>query len=147
MHVRQLSLFVENRPGALARPCRLLADAGISIRTMSLADTAQFGIMRMIIREWEKARALLEQAGYAVNVADIIALEVPDRPGGLVSILEAVQTASVNVEYLYACTVKHDRKGDTGILVFRFNAPDRALEALARAGIRAVGPDDLFAII
>ena len=147
MHVKQLSLFVENQPGALARPCRLLADAGLSIRTMSLADTARFGILRMILREWDRARALLEQAGYAVNVTDITALEVPDRPGGLASILEAVQAAGVNVEYLYACTVKHDRKGDTGILVFRFNAPDRAAEALARAGIRVVGPEDLFAVI
>ena len=83
MKIHQLSLFLENKPGHLVEPCRLLADAGINIRTLSVADTQQFGILRMIVSDWQKATAILKDAGCVVNVTEVLAVEVPDRPGGL----------------------------------------------------------------
>ncbi len=81
MKIRQLSLFLENRPGQLRVPFKVLGDAGIDVLTMSLADTQQFGILRLIVRDWKHARDVLEAAGQVVNVTDLLALDVPDRAG------------------------------------------------------------------
>src|SRR5512135_2638248 len=104
MTIKQLSIFLENKPGALSAPCRLLADAGINILTFALADTQQFGILRLLVAEWEKARELLEKSGYVVKLTEVVAIEVPDVPGGLAALLEIVERARVNVEYVYAFT-------------------------------------------
>src|SRR5512136_831771 len=106
MKLNQLSVFLENKPGALSAPCRLLAQAGINIQTFSLADTQQFGILRLMVHDWAQAKALLEKQGYVVKVTEVVALEVPDRPGGLADLLELVERAGINVEYMYAFTVK-----------------------------------------
>ncbi len=87
MKIHQLSLFLENTPGALVEPCRLVSEAGIDVRTLTLADTERFGILRMIVSDWEKGKALLQAAGFVVNVVEVVAVEVPDRPGGLTEIL------------------------------------------------------------
>ena len=84
MNIHQLSLFLENSPGKSLEPCRLLSDAGVNIRTLTLADTQQFGILRLIVSDWERGRELLQAAGYVVNVTEVVAVEVDDRPGGLV---------------------------------------------------------------
>ncbi len=86
--LKQLSLFLENRPGQIKLPCQALGKAGIDILTLSLADTQQFGILRLIVKEWERAKRVLEEAGCVVNVTDVLAVEVPDRPGGLGEVLE-----------------------------------------------------------
>lgn len=127
MKLHQLSVFMENKPGQLVAPCRALADAGISILTLSLADTEQFGILRLVVRDADEAKAVLEKAGCVVKVTEVIALQVPDRPGGLAELLDTVEKADVNIEYMYAFTDKLDEKG---VLVFRFDDPDRALEVL-----------------
>ena len=88
MKIHQLSLFLENSPGKAVEPCRLLARAGVNIRTLTIADTQQFGILRLIVSDWEKGRELLQQAGYVVNVTEVVAVEVDDRPGGLAGLLE-----------------------------------------------------------
>ena len=121
MKLNQLSVFLENKPGRLSHPCKALADAGINILTLSVADTHQFGIMRLILREWEKAKQALEAAGCVVNVAEVVAIEVPDRPGGLAGLLAALEAAGMNVEYMYAFTF---RRADKAIIVFRFEDPD-----------------------
>ena len=87
MKIHQLSLFLENQPGQMIEPCRLLASAGIDIRTLSLADTRQFGILRLIVPDWRNAAVLLQNAGYVVNVTEVVAIEVPDRPGGLAELM------------------------------------------------------------
>jgi hypothetical protein len=87
MKVNQLSVFLENKPGRLSHPCKTLADAGVNVLTLSLADTHQFGILRLIVRDWQKAKAALEKDGYVVNVTEVVAIEVPDRPGGLAEVL------------------------------------------------------------
>ncbi len=143
MKIRQLSLFLENRPGQLRFPCKVLGDAGIDIVTMSLADTAQFGILRLVVKEWERAKAVLDAAGVVVNVTEVLAVDVPDRPGGLAAVLDAFEQAGVGVEYMYASAVRE--RGLHATLLFRLEDPDRAAKLLEAAGVKLVGPDELFA--
>ncbi len=141
MRIPQLSLFIDNKPGHLIVPCRLLADAGINIVTLSLADTKQFGILRLIVREWQRAREVLEAAGLVVAVTEVLAIEVHDRPGGLVELLALFEQARINVEYMYAFTA---RLGNRAVLVFRFDDLDAAITALTRAGVNPVSPINLY---
>jgi hypothetical protein len=142
MKLRQLSLFLENRPGQLRAPCEALGRAGIDILTMSLADTAQFGILRLIVRDWERARAVLEAAGMVVNVAEVVPVEVDDRPGGLAGALAALEVAGVGVEYMYAFA-SGPRPGKAAI-VFRFDDAERAIAAVQEHGLRVLEADELL---
>lgn len=141
MRIPQLSLFVENKPGHLIVPCKLLADAGINIVTLALSETQQFGILRLIVREWQRARDVLQEAGFVVAVTEVLAIEVLDRPGGLVELLNVFSQAGINVEYMYAFTA---RLGSRAVLVFRFNDLDAAIKAMTRAGINPVSPISLY---
>jgi hypothetical protein len=141
MKVKQLSLFLENKPGSLSRPVKLLAKAKLNILTLSIADTQQFGILRFVLRDWEKAKKVLEKDGFVVKVSDMVALEVADEPGGLADILETVEQARVNLEYMYGFTLRKEGKG---VLAFRFDDPDRAIAALQKKGINLVSSVDLF---
>ncbi|MBW7866616.1 MAG: amino acid-binding protein [Candidatus Hydrogenedens sp.] len=141
MKIHQLSMFLENKPGRLSEPCRLLANAGINILTLSLADTQQFGIMRLIVRDWEAARAVLQGAGCVVNITEVVATEVEDKPGGLANILEVIEKAGLNIEYMYAFTF---RSGDRAVLVFRFNDPDAAVRVLQERGINVIDSVELY---
>ena len=141
MKVKQLCLFLENKPGALSRPIKLLAKAKLNILTLSLADSQQFGILRFVVRDWQKARQLLEKDGFVVNVTDLVAIEVADKPGGLSGILAAVEETQVNLEYMYGFTLKSEGKG---LLAFRFDEPDRAIVALQKKGIEPIGGVELF---
>jgi hypothetical protein len=141
MKVKQLSLFLENKPGALSRPVKLLAQAKLNVLTLSIADTQQFGILRLVVRDWEKAKRLLEKEGFVVKVSDMVAIEVADEPGGLANILVTVEKAGVNVEYMYGFTLKTEGKG---VLAFRFDDPDRAIAALRKQGISPIRSVELF---
>ena len=141
MKLKQISLFLENKPGALSRPVALLAGGRINVLTLTLADAQQFGILRLIVRDWEKAKRLLENDGFVVKVTDMVAVAVPDRPGGLAAILAAVERARVNVEYMYAFTEKRESRG---VLLFRFDDPDRAISALEKKGINLVAGTELL---
>ncbi len=141
MKVKQLSLFLENKPGSLTRPVKLLAQAKLNILTLSVADTQQFGILRLIVPDWEKALALLKKEGFVVKVTDMVAIEVSDAPGGLASILAALEKTHVNLEYMYGFTLRKEKKG---MLVFRFDDPDRAIEALQKRSINPVRSVELF---
>ncbi len=140
MTVKQLSIFLENKPGTLSTTCRLLAQEGINIQTFALADTKEFGILRLVVHEWEKAKAVLEKNGCVVKVTEVVALEVPDEPGGLVRLLEILEQARVNVEYTYAFTDKQEGKG---LLVFRFDNPEGAVKALQANQFNVVGTTEL----
>ena len=142
MKIHQLSVFLENKPGRISEPCRVLADAGINILTLSLADTEQFGIMRLILKDWQKGKEALEKAGCVVNVTEVVATEVEDRPGGLARILECIEDGDVNIEYMYAFTFRTE---DRALLVFRFDNPDGAIELLKKHGINVVGSVELYA--
>lgn len=139
MKLHQLSVFLENQAGKLKLPCHALAEAGVDIKTLTLADTQQFGILRLIVDDWHKAKAALEGAGLVVNVTEVVAIEVPDRPGGLDSILDVIDEAGTNVEYMYAFTFGRNGRA---VLIFRFEDPDKAIEALRGRDINVI---DVFA--
>ncbi len=141
MKVKQLSLFLENKPGSLSRPVQLLARAKFNILALSVADTAQFGILRLIVQDWERAMRALEKDGFVVKVTDMVAIEVSDAPGGLAAILAALEKTHVNLEYMYGFTLRKEHKG---LLVFRFDDPDRAIDALQKKGINPVRSVELF---
>jgi len=142
MKLQQLSVFVENKPGQLKRACDLLSKANINIQTLSLADTKQFGILRLIMPEWERAKTVLEEGGFVTKTTEVLALEVADRPGGLAEILTLVEAAGLNVEYMYAFTFGRE---DRAVLIFRFDNPDKAIETLKAGGINVIGGVDLYA--
>ena len=141
MKIKQLSVFLENKPGQLELPIKTLASAGISISTLCLADTQAFGILRLIVADHEAAKAALAAAGVVVNECEVLAIEVPDHPGGLGSILSGLEGSGVNVEYMYAFSYF---SADRALLIFRFDDPDRAAAALTARGISVVAGADLF---
>ncbi len=141
MTIKQISLFLENKPGHLGAICRTLAEAKINIVTLSLADTQQFGIVRLIVEEWERAQKILDQAGYIVNVRDVVAATVRDEPGGMAALLDVIHAAGVNIEYMYAFAF---RRGEEAVLVFRFDNAEKAVAALKAAGLNVLGSVDLF---
>jgi len=141
MKLQQLSLFLENRPGRLGAPLEAIAAEGINILTLSLADTAQFGILRLIVRDWEKAKRILENAGWVVNLTEVVAVDLLDRPGGLAEALKILEGANLNIEYMYAFSLRRD---DKAILIFRFEDPDRAVRVLLDHGLQVVDADELM---
>jgi hypothetical protein len=141
MKLVQLSLFLENKPGQLFRICRILAEAQLNLITLCLADTQQFGILRLILRDWKKAKELLETHGFVATTTEVVAIEVDDRPGGMARVLEVLSQHEINIEYLYAFTFK---RGDKAVVVFRFDRPDEAIAALQQAGQNVLGPVELY---
>jgi hypothetical protein len=141
MKIHQLSLFLENKPGQMTEPCRLLANAGIDIRTLTLADTQRFGILRLIVSDWQQARGLLQASGYVVNVTEVVAVEVADRPGGLAGLLELFEGSEVNIEYMYAFTFGREGRA---VLIFRFDNPDAAIERLRAAGLNVLADVEVY---
>jgi len=142
MKLQQLSLFLENRTGQLREPCEILARANINLLTMSLADTEQFGILRFIVRDPAAARKALEEAGMVVRVTDVVAVQVPNRPGGLAEVLGKIEAAGLGVEYMYDFGAAST--GDEAAIVFRFEDPDRAVAALGAAGVKIVQAEDIL---
>jgi hypothetical protein len=141
MKLHQLSVFLENKPGQLLNPCKVLAGAGINIVTLSLADTQQFGILRLLVAEWQEGKAALEKAGCVVNVTEVVALPVPFHPGGLAGVLEAIEHAGISVEYMYAVP---GILGDEGVLIFRFEDTDTALNVLRSSGVKPLQAQTLW---
>jgi hypothetical protein len=141
MKLKQLSLFLENKPGALSAPVKLLAEANINILTLSIAEARQYGILRLLVRDWKAAKRLLEKNGLLVKATDVLAIEVADRPGGLAGVLAALEEAGINLEYMYAFTLKRDSKG---LLLFGYDDPDKAIGALQKHQIQVVGNAELF---
>ncbi len=136
-YVKQLTVFIENRRGRLAAICAALSETDINIFALSLADSADFGILRLIVSDPDKATAVLRQKGFTVVSNDLVAVEVEDRPGGLAKVLSALDEAGVNVEYLYPFA---GRREGHARLAFRFEDPTEALRALRHAGIETGSP-------
>ena len=127
MKVEQISIFIENKSGRLAEITRILGDAGINIRALSLADTSDFGILRLIVNDVEKAKLVLKDKGFTVSKTEVVAVEVPDRPGGLSAILQTLDAERINVEYMYAFV---ERCGGNAVIIFRFDETDKAIATL-----------------
>jgi hypothetical protein len=118
-----------------------LADAGVNLSTLMLSDNGEFGLLRLLTPDVDKAKATIAAAGYAVTTTEVVALQVPDRPGGLAGVLVLLEKAGVSVEYMYAFA---ERPGSDAVMVFRFDHTDQALAALQVAGVPVFKPVDLF---
>ena len=141
MSVKQISVFIENQPGKLAEATRFIADSGINLRALSIADTRDFGILRVICDEPEKAGEILKNGGYVTNLKDVLAVSIKDAPGSLAAILEIIAEAGVSVEYTYAFLATRI----TGaFMIFRVDDNARAAAALAGAGIKTVDQSEMF---
>ena len=132
MKVEQISVFLENKSGRLAEVMRVLGSAGINIRALSIADTSDFGILRIIVNDKEKALKALKEKDFTVSKTEVVAVEVPDKPGGLAQILDLLDKQGVNVEYMYAFI---ERSSENAVIIFRFDGNDKAIEVLTTAGI------------
>lgn len=143
MKVEQISIFLENKSGRLAEVADVLAGAGINVRALSLADTTDFGILRLIVNDTEKAKQALKDNGFTVGKTEVIAVEVPDRPGGLAHILSIMKDEGINVEYMYAFV---QRSGGNAIIIFRFDELERAIDTLQKAGIGILKGEDVYAL-
>jgi len=141
--VKQLSIFLENKAGRLAEVTGILAEAGINIRALALADTSEFGVMRLIVDEYQNARETLKNQGVAVAVTDVVAVNVPDRPGGLHFILKTLYDGGINVEYMYAF-VQHS--GARAVMIFRFDKVPEALEVLRHHDVDIIAPEKLYTL-
>jgi len=143
MRVEQISVFMENRAGRLAEITRVLGDAGVNIRALSLADTSDFGILRLIVSDNDKAKEVLKEHGFTVGKTSVVAVEVEDRPGGLNRILEILNKEDVNVEYMYAF-VQHS--GANALMIFRFDDIDAAVKLLRDNNIKVLEGNTVYTL-
>ena len=132
MKIRQISVFLENKVGRILEITEILGQNDINIRALSLADTSDFGILRMIVNDIEKAAKKLKEKGFIVKESSVVAVEVPDKPGGLAAVLKVLGEENINVEYMYAF---FEGVQDRALLIFRFEDSDQAVAALGRRGI------------
>jgi hypothetical protein len=143
MNVEQISIFLENKSGRLAEVTSVLSDADINIRALYLADTADFGILRLIVNDTEKARQVLRDNGFTVEKTKVVAIEVPDRPGGLTGILNSIKDEGINVEYMYAFV---EKSGENAIVIFRFDEIEKSIDILRKAGVKIMEGEELSAL-
>jgi len=141
MKVEQISIFIENKSGRLAEIARILGDSGINIRALSLADTTDFGILRLIVNDREKAKQVLKEKGFTVSKTEVVAVEVPDRPGGLSEILQTLDRETINVEYMYAFV---ERCGENAVIIFRFDETEKAITTLQNKGFNILDGERLY---
>jgi len=142
-HVEQISIFLENKAGRLAEVTRILAEAQVNIRALSLADTSDFGILRLIVNDCEKAKTELKAHGFTVGKTEVVAVEVSDQPGGLYYILRILQKSNVNVEYMYAFV---QQSGANAVLIFRFDNLEEALKILKEKGVNVIRGEKLYSM-
>lgn len=140
MTVEQISVFVENRSGQLGDVTRVLEKAGINIRALSLSDTTDFGVLRLMADNTEKARDALAAAGFTVGTTPVVAVDVADEPGGLGRVLSVLSEHGINVEYLYAYTQQESTRAT---IIFRFDRTEEAMNVLESRGFRVLGPKDI----
>lgn len=143
MKIKQISVFLENKSGRLARVTKVLGQHDINIRALSIADTTDFGILRLIVNNPDKAFQVLKEAGFTVSVTEVLAVEVTDRPGGLAEALTVLQEAEINIEYLYAFVQKAT---NAALVVFRVEQLDKAIEALQKHHISIVPEERVYSL-
>ncbi len=143
MKVEQISVFLENRAGRLSDVTKTLSQAGINIRALSLADTSDFGILRLIVSDNEKAKKTLKEQGFTVGRTTVVPVEVKDSPGGLDTILDILSTNGINVEYMYAFV---QQSGENAVLIFRFDRTDQAIELLLTHQVKVLTGQELYYI-
>ncbi|MDA8233572.1 MAG: ACT domain-containing protein [Clostridia bacterium] len=143
MRVKQISLFLENKSGRLAEVTRLLGTNDINIRALSIADTTDFGILRMIVSNPDEALKVLKEGGFTVSMTDVIAVEVADQPGGLGAVLQVLQDNGINIEYLYAFL---EKSSNDALVVLRVEQIDEAINILQAKGINTLKGEDVYSL-
>jgi len=141
MKLKQISIFLENKKGRLWNALSILRESGMNIRALSIADTSEFGILRIIVPEPEKAKKVLEAGNFVVKITDVIAVEVPDEPGGLEGILEILNKSDTNVEYIYAFV---EKKGKKAVVVLRTEDIDAGITALKDGGAVVLSSEEIY---
>jgi hypothetical protein len=143
MRVKQISVFLENKAGRLSEVTAVLAEAAINIRALSVADTSDFGVLRLIVNDNQKALEALKNNGFSVGTTDVVAVEVPDKPGGLHLILDLLHMAQINVEYMYAFV---HQSGNNAVMIFRFDHIDEAVKLLEENGLTVIDGSKVYAL-
>jgi hypothetical protein len=141
LKVKQISVFLENKSGRLATVTKVLGDNNINIRALSIADTTDFGILRLIVNDPEKAWNILKAEEFTVSATEVIAVQVPDRPGGLGEILHSLEVLGVNIEYMYAFVGKNM---EDAVVVFRVEDVDHAIPILQNHGVHLLKGDEVY---
>ena len=141
MTVRQLSVFLENKPGRLCAATDILAKEGINLSALTLADTSEFGILRLLVDQPDRAREVLMEAGIVVRISEVLAIAMEDAPGGAVGILHLLSQAGLNIEYMYACVGKESGKA---LMVIRTDDIELAEDILHRGGYGDINPADVY---
>jgi len=143
MLVEQIAVFLENKSGRLAEITSILAANDINIRALSVADTADFGILRLIVDKVETATRVLKENGFTVGKTNVVAVEVEDKTGGLAKVLACIKTENINVEYMYAFV---NKTGENAVLIFRFEKMDEAIAALQKNGFTILKSEQIYAL-
>ena len=141
--IRQISVFIENRPGSLAEVARHLANKDINLRALSLAETRDFGAARLIVADLKKCEKALKETGYHYTTTDVLAIEIADQPGGMANILEIIAREHLNVEYVYAMV---EKKEGFAVIILRVNDPAKASMALQSKGIKLLTEEDIASL-
>lgn len=139
--VKQISVFLENKAGRLASVTGVLGEHHINIRALSIADTSDFGILRLIVNDPDKAYQILKEAEFTVSETEVIAIEVPDNPGGLAGVLGVMGSANINIEYLYAFIGK---ASDDALVIFKVETPDEAIAILREKGLNVLDKSEVY---
>mgnify|MGYP001425631329 CR=1 FL=1 len=143
MSVKQISVFVENKKGRLAEITAMLANNNIDISALSIADTTDFGILRLIVNNPDLAQKVLKDDGLAVKSTDVIAIGIDDVPGGLAKALDLLNKKDISIEYMYAFVGKSDKKA---IVVIKTEMPELAVETLSKANIKVLTTDEVYGL-
>jgi hypothetical protein len=138
MTLKQVSVFLENKKGRLAEVTKLIAAEKINIRALSLADTTDFGVLRLIVNDPDRCFSVLKDNNFVAQQTEVIAVEVMDKPGGLQRILEVFDEKNINIEYMYAFV---EKKSDNAIVIFRIDQPGRAIEVLEKNKITVLSSE------
>lgn len=141
MQVEQISVFLENKSGRLSEVTAILADSKVNIRALALADTSDFGVLRLIVDDTEKTLNALKNNGFTVSKTNVVAVEVADRPGGLNEILMMLHAAALNVEYMYAFV---RLSGGHAVMIFRIEQDQKAVELLESNGVQVIDGRRLY---
>ena len=139
--LKQISLFLENKPGRLANACRIMAQEGINIRALSVADATDFGILRLIVDNPDLAEEKLKARGVIVSITDVVGIKVPDRPGGLADAMDLLGKEDISVEYMYAFVGK---SGDQAMVILRMDDNAKGLEAMKKHNIDFMTPQEVY---
>jgi len=143
MKISQISIFLENKKGRLYEVATLLGKNNINIRALTIAESKDFGVLKVVVDKTQEATALLKKHGFVNRITDIVAVEVDDKPGGLARILKALLEADINVEYMYGFV---EQNSDNALLVFRFDDPDKAIQVLTKNKIKVLGKKDIVGL-